>query len=317
MIEKLSGRVSFAAIRDYGIVLFVVALFVTLSFASPVFLTENNIKNLIDQAVAVGLIACAGALVIIAGGFDLSAGAIFAVAAIVGGKVANSSGAELGILAGLATGVLLGLINGLICTVGRLNHFVGTLGTSIVFAGLANAISGGNLILIQSSGFSDLANTSILGFHSSTIIFIAFVLFCGLLLNFTTFGRRVFATGGNLAAARLSGVPTNLVLTWTYMISGFAGALAGLIVASRTLTTSATTGSGIIFEALAAILIGGISVWGGEGSMWRAVIGVLVLALIANGFNLLGIDTLYQSLVTGLIILIAVGADAHIRRRTV
>jgi ribose transport system permease protein len=170
------------------------------------------------------------------------------------------------------------------------------------------------LIIVPDQSFSDLANTEIIGLKSSVLIFVAFALLCGFILNFTVLGRWIFATGGNLQAARLSGVPTSLTLAFTYVMSGAAAGLAGLIVASRTLSVNAQTGNGIIYNALAAILIGGNSVLGGEGAIWRTVCGILILTLIANGFNLLGIDPLYQQIVTGLIILLAVGLDAWTRR---
>lgn len=310
-----TAPVNLAALRDYGIVLGLIVLFVYLSFASDVFLTTNNMRNLVDQAVAVGLIACAGTIVIIAGGFDLSAGAIFAVAALVGAEVANVSGSELGVVAGLGVGALLGLANGILCTVGRINHFVGTLGTSIVFAGMASAIGGGSLILINQQSFGNLASTEVLGLKSSTLAFVVFAGFCAFLLNRTVFGRQTFATGGNLVASRLSGVPISRTLMAAYVLSGFAAALAGLIVASRTLSVNSNTGAGIIFDSLAAILIGGNSVLGGEGAIWRTLVGVFILATITNGFNLLGFDPLYQQMVTGAIILLAVGADGWARRR--
>lgn len=311
---RLSHALSGAKLRDYGIVIGLLALFVGLSLSSEVFLTTQNMKNLVDQSVAVGMIACAGTLVIIAGGFDLSAGAIFAVSAIVGASVANSVGPEAGIAVGVAAGAALGLVNGLICTVGRINHFVGTLGTSIVFAGLATAISGGSLIIISDTSFGNLATTEIFGFKSATVIFVLFALLCAFLLNRTVFGRHVFATGGNLSASRLSGIATNRIQGLTYVLSGAAAGLAGLLIASRTLSVNSQTGAGIIFDALAAILIGGNSVLGGEGAIWRTMVGVFILALISNGFNLLGYDPLYQQVVTGSIILIAVGADAWARQ---
>lgn len=302
------------AVRDFGIVGVLIALFVFLSFASDVFLTETNLKNVVDQSVAVGLLAVAGSLVIIAGGFDLSAGAIFAVCAIVGSKLVDSGGVAEGIAAGLALGAFLGLCNGIICTVGRINHFVGTLATSIVFLGLAAKISGGGLIIVENPSFSELANAEIIGLKSSTVIFIAFAVICAFILNRTVLGRHIFATGGNLEAARLSGVRTARTIAFTYILSGTAAGLAGLIVAARTLSTNAQTGNGIIYNAIAAILVGGNSVMGGEGAIWRTICGVLILALIANGFNLLGIDPLFQQIVTGLIILGAVGLDAWTRR---
>jgi len=302
-------------LRDYGIVLFLIALFVGLSLSTDKFLTESNLKNVIDGSVAMGLIACAGTIVIIAGGFDLSAGAIFAVSAIVGVKVSNDVSPIVGMIAGLLCGCALGLINGVLCTVGRINHFVGTLGTMIAYGGLATAVSGSGLLLINDPSFGNLATTEILGFKLSTWILVAVALFCGFLLSRTVFGRHTFGTGGNLAAARLSGVPVHRTLAAAYVLSGAVAGIAGLIVAARSLSVSPTTGANLIFDALAAILIGGNSVLGGEGAIWRTMVGVAILALIANGFNLLGIDPLYQQIVSGTIILVAVGADAWTRRR--
>jgi ribose transport system permease protein len=305
-----------STLRDYGIVVFLVVLFVVLCFSSDVFLTSNNLKNVIDGAVPMGMIACAGTLVIIAGGFDLSAGAIFAVAAIIGAKVCNASNPEVAILAGVAVGAGLGLVNGLLCTVGRINDFVGTLGTSIAYQGMATAISGSSLIIINDQAFGNLSDTQVAGIKMGTLILLGSALLCALILNRTVLGRHVFGTGGNRKAARLSGVPVNRTLAATYVLSGTLAGLAGLIVASRTLSVNASTGSNIIFDALAAILIGGNSVLGGEGAIWRTMVGVAILALISNGFNLLGIDPLYQQIVNGTIILVAVGMDAWARRRT-
>ena len=302
-------------LRDYGIVLFLVALVIGLSLGTDTFLTTNNLKNVLDNAVAVGLIAVAGTIVIIAGGFDLSAGAIFAVSAIVAVKVSNETSAIVGILIGLVAGCGLGLVNGLLTTVGRITHFVATLGTMIAYGGIAVAISGSGLVLINDPSFADIANTDVLGFHLSSWILVVVAVLCGVLLNRTVFGRHVFGAGGNLSAARLSGVPVNRTLIGCYALSGGVAALAGVIVAARSLSVSATTGSNIIFDALAAILIGGNSAFGGEGAIWRTVVGVAILAVISNGFNLLGIDPLYQQIVSGTIILVAVGADAWTRRR--
>lgn len=301
--------------RDYGIAVVAIGLFIVLAVTTENFLTVQNLKNVGDQSVAVGIIACAGTLVIIAGGFDLSAGAIFAVAAILGAKVSNATGAEIGILAGLACGAALGLVNGLLCTYGRVNHFVGTLATSFAFAGLATILSGASLILIDDESFANLAGTSIFGIKSSTIIFALVAIGCAILLNRTVFGRGMFASGGNLRAARLSGISVDRIVIATYVVSGLAAAIAGLIVISRTLSVNADVGGDIILTAIAAILVGGNSILGGEGAIWRTIVGVFVLSLISNGFNLNGIDPLYQQIVTGGIIVFAVSADAWAKKR--
>lgn len=300
-------------VRDYAIVGFFVALVVALSLSSDVFLSEQNLKNVIDQTVAVGLIACAGSLVLMAGGFDLSAGAIYIAAGVVSAQVANSTSAWVGIGAGILTGLVLGAVNAFLCTVLRINAFVATLATSIAFAGMATVLSGGTFTFIQDATFGDLSAT-VLGVKVSTWIFVVFVAVCAFVLNKTVLGRYILATGGNSNAARLSGVPVNRTLAFTYVLSGAAAAIAAVIVASRSMSVSGTNGSDVVFDALAAILIGGVSVLGGEGAIWRVLIGVFILALISNGFNLNGIDPLYQQVVSGLLILIAVGVDTWLRK---
>lgn len=302
--------------REYSIVGFLVAIFVVLSFTSNVFLSTTNLENVLDQAVAVGLVACAGALVIIAGGFDLSAGAIYVLSGVLAAKVANSTSAEVGIAAGIAAAVGLGAVNAVICTVGRINPFVGTLATSIFFAGIATVISGGGFVIIEDPSFAALSD-SVFGVKVSILIFAAFALLCAFLLNRTVFGRRLFATGDNLEAARLSGIRTHRVQAATYLLSGLAAGIAGVVVASRALSVASTSGTAnnLIFDALGAILVGGISLYGGSGAIWRVLVGVFILALISNGFNLNGVDPLYQQMMTGILILAAVGADVWFRRR--
>lgn len=308
------GRFVVDKLRDYGIVLAFVVLFIVLASTSKAFLTPNNLLNLLDQSVTVGILACAATLVIIAGGFDLSMGAVFAVCAIIGAQVSNAAGVPLGILAALASGAVFGVLNGVLTTVGKLNPFVATIATTMVFRGLALAISGGFLITIADPSFKMLAQPRVFGVKVSILIFIAFALLCAFLLNRTVFGRHIFAAGGNAQAARLAGVRVNRVRATTYVIMGVAAALAGLISASRTLTVDGNTGSGIEFTALAAVLVGGTSVMGGSGAIWRTVLGVLLLQLVSNGFNLLGVEPTYQRIFMGIIIILAVLWDVWMRR---
>ncbi len=302
------------AVREYGIAIFLVLLLVVLALTSDVFLTTNNLRNVVEAAVPMGLVAIGGTLVIIAGGFDLSAGAILTVGAVTGALVSNAASPWVGVLAGLGAGVGLGLFNGLLVTVGRVNAFVGTLATSIGFAGLAVALCSSSIVLISDESFGDLAGTKVAGIKSATLILVASALLLAFLLNRTVFGRYIFGIGGNATAARLSGVPSTRTIATTYVLSGFFAALGGVIVASRAGTVSGTTGGTIIYDALAAILIGGNSVLGGEGAIWRTTVGVAILALIANGANLNGVDPLYQQILTGVIILVAVGMEAWTRR---
>ena len=308
-------RRSTQLLQDYSILVFLVALFVGLALTSDVFLTARNLRNLVDQSVAVGLIACAGGLIIMGGGFDLAAGSIYLLSAIIAAKVSNLLGAGPGILAGLLSGVLLGGVNALVCTIGKINSFVGTLATSIFFAGLATAISGGGFTYIDDQDFAILS-ASLFGINISIILFAAFALLSAFLLNRTVWGCHLLAVGDSAQAAKLSGVSVNRTLAVGYMLSGFSAGLAGVIVASRSLAVSSSSGvaNNVIFAALAAILVGGVSMRGGEGSIWRILAGVFILALVSNGFNLNGVDPLYQQMLSGVLILAAVAVDIWVKR---
>jgi len=306
---------SLDVLRNYGILIFLIAMFVALAFASNTFLTASNLKNVINDASAVGMIAAAGTLVIIAGGFDLSAGSIFAASAVIAAKVSNASGPELAVVVALAAGCGMGLINGLLTTYGRINPFVGTLGTMIAFDGMAVALTGSGVLIINNGSFANISNLNIFGFAISSWYLLVAALICGFLLNRTVFGQHIFAAGGNRFAALLSGVPLNRTLTLTYVLSGAFAAVAGLAVAGQSLSVDPTGGDTLIFQALAAIMIGGNSVWGGEGAIWRTMVGVFITTLIVNGFNLLGINPLYQQIANGALICIAVGTDTWVRRR--
>lgn len=305
-------------LREYGIVAATALLFIVMAFSSDAFLTTGNLLNILNQNAAVGIIACAMTLTLISGGFDLSLGAVFAVGAIVASLVMNATESiALGFLSGLAVGVVFGLINGLIVTFGRINFFVATLAMSLIYRGLAYVITGGFLIAVSLQAFSALSRQPVFaGVRAPIIIFIAFALACGFILKFTVFGRHIFAVGSNEYAARLSGVNVNITRTWTYVIGGGAAALAGMITMSRTLSVDPQAGLGIEFDAIAAVLVGGTSLLGGSGAIWRTVVGVMLFALVNNGFNLLGIDPLYNKIFVGAVIILAVTLDVWGRKRS-
>jgi ribose transport system permease protein len=309
------ARHGLEAARDLGILGVLLLIFVFLAVTTTkTFLTSGNLLDVVDAQATYGLMAVGGTLVIISGGFDLSAGSMFTLCGVIAALASNATDPLVGIIVGLAAGAMLGLVNGLLCTYGRINAFVGTLATSIIYGGLATVLVSGSIILVNGGSFGNIASTQFLSVNASTYIFIAFALVCAFLLNHTVFGRWMFATGGNREAARLSGISIAHVQIMTYVISGFASALAGIIVTARSLSIEPSTGTSIIFQVLAAILIGGISIVGGRGAIWRPVVGVLILGLIENGFNLNGINPLYQDIVAGAIILGAVMIDAWTRR---
>jgi ribose transport system permease protein len=302
-------------VRDLGILLAFVALFVALSVSTNTFLTERNLLNILDQSAPLGIIACAVTICIIAGIFDLSTGAIYAVAAVVATKVANAADPYVGLLAGVLAGLGLGILNGILVHFTRINSFIGTLATSIVYRGVAILVTGGAIVTVTDEAFQKPGTEELLNAKYSVWVFAIFFAITAFLLARTTFGRYVYAVGGNPEAARLSGVRVGVVRGACFALSGLAAGIAGVLAASRTSSAQADLGVGLELSAIAAAVVGGTSIMGGEGAVWRGVLGVLTLAIIGNGFDLLSIDTTYQQLVQGVLILLAVAVDQLVRRR--
>jgi ribose transport system permease protein len=294
-------RLRLSMLADLGIVITFVGLFAALSLASSTFLTSGNLLNILDQWSTVGIIAFGGTLVLIAGGFDLSVGAIFAISGVVAAKVANAESVELGVVAGIAIGLGFGIANGLLTTIGRINPFIATLGSAIVIRGLALVLTGGFIVTVDDESFSSVARETV-------------ALLSGFILNRMVLGRYIFAVGNNAEAARLSGVRVSVVRGATYAISGLCAGVAGVIGASRVQSGQADVGVGIELTVIAAIVLGGTSILGGEGAIWRTAMGVLILAMIGNGLNLLAVDPVYQDIIQGGIVLLAVAIDGWTRR---
>jgi ribose transport system permease protein len=303
------------ALRDYGILLAFLALFLGLAFTTDTFLTERNLTNILDQSAPLGIITCAITICIIAGIFDVSTGAMFGLSAVVATRFANAADPTLGLLAGVCTGLGLGLCNALVIHWTRINSFIGTLATSIVYRGLAIIVTSGGIVTVIDPSFSKVGTEELLGAKWSVWVFLVFFAVTAFLLAYTAFGRYVYAVGGNDEAARLSGVRVAVIRGACYTLSGLAAGVAGVLAASRTSSAQPSLGAGLELTAIAAAVVGGVSIMGGEGAVWRGVLGVLTLAIIGNGFDLLGVDTTYQMLVQGVLILLAVAADQLLRGR--
>ena len=312
------GRYSlWAFVRHYAVLIIIVALMVYMSLISDAFLTPRNLLNILNQSTPLALIAAALTLVIISGGFDLSTGAIFGVATVSAAWLAVNVDPILGLAIAPFVGLLLGIANGLIITGLHVHSFLATLATSLVFRGIAILITGGFLIQVRIPEFiwlgrgrifNDTVNVAVL----FMIVFVAAMMF---LLNRTTFGRRVYAVGGNEEAAILSGVRVNLVKIGAFALTGIASGLAAAISVSRLSMGQPQAGVGYELQAIAAVILGGTSIYGGEGAVWRSVAGVLLLQLIDNAFNILDVNPFYKDLTTGLIIVAAVAASAAGRWR--
>jgi ribose transport system permease protein len=298
--------------RQYGIVWVTLVLFVTLSVASPAFLTETNLANVLDQQSTVLIVAAAVTIAMISGNFDMSLSGVFTLASVTALQVENGSGSiVLALLAALAVGVAAGVFNGAVVIFAGVNSFIGTLATSFVFFGLSYIVSDQEILRAENPAFADIARTKFLGITTASWIAILFVAVLWFVLTKTRYGRHIFAIGTNAEAARISGVRVAAAQFSTFVLSGFAAALAGILATSRVMTAQASDDYTLIFVVITAVVVGGTSISGGEGAMWRTVLGVFFIAFVGNGFDLLGADPIYQRIIRGAIILGAVWIDAR------
>lgn len=306
-------------LKDFGIVFGLAAIMLFLALNTGTFLTGRNFINLFDQAAVVGLLAAAATLCIISGVFDLSSTATLAVSAISGVMLTQHFGVAAGFFGAVLVGALLGTVTGLIVVSTKVNSFIGTLAVSIIYRGLAIVITGGAIVAPlpdQLASFQTWTWPSLFGLTAGSVLMLAMTVVLGIVLWRTTFGRRIYAVGGNQEAARLSGIRTGSIHVAVFAMSGVCSAMAGMILASRAGSAQPAMAVGIELTAIAAVVIGGTSILGGQGAMWRAFVGVMILTVISNGFNLLHWDTTYQQVVTGVLILVAVAADGLFFRKT-
>jgi ribose transport system permease protein len=322
-------RIRAEHIRDYGIIVVFIAIFLFLTFKSPVFLTKDNLLNLLYSNSGVGIAACAVTLVVIGGNFDLSLGGIFILSALLAAWAAVHWDIWLAFPVALAAGLAMGLINGLLVTKLRVNAFLATLASGLVFFGIDKAVSGGTAIYIgQGDGSTphDAAIWTFLGQNKlggengvqyPAIIFVLVAILLQIVLARTIFGRHIYGVGGNRDAARLSGLKVDRIVIATFAIAGLAAGIAGLLEYSAQAQGSPgdPTSQNLALAAIAGVALGGTSIFGGVGSVWRTVIGVLMLGMITNGFNLLGVPDYYQDIVRGLLIVVAVALGAIVERR--
>lgn len=303
-------------IRDYGIVVFVIVVFAFFSIAAPTFLTGQNLLNILFQNATIAIPACALTLVIIAGNFDLSIGAIFTFAGVLCAFTAVNLGDWWSFPVAILAGAVMGFVNGFTITKLRVNAFLATLASGLAFTGLALAVSGGSQIIPSSTVFTFIGQNRLLGIPYPVILTIVIAVVLQVVLSFTVFGSHVYSVGGNPDAARISGLRVDRIVIATFVITGAACGLAGMIDASITNQGSATNilAQSLPLSAIAAVAIGGTSIFGGVGSVWRTMVGVCLLGIITNGFNLLGVPSFWQDIVRGLLILVAVAVSVTVGR---
>ncbi len=306
-------RINFS---DYGIIWVTIALFLALSQTSDAFLTVANLRNVLDQQSLILIAGAALTLTLISGNFDISISAIYINASITTALVMNSSGSVfLALAAGIAIGAAFGMLNGAIVAWVRINSFIATLASSFVFFGIGFLLSDRSIVRVVDRDFNQIARGRDLGLTNATWIAVIVVALFWFVLERTRFGRHVFAVGGNQEAARLAGIRVEVITAATFVLAGAAAGLAGALLASRTITAQPSDDFSFVFAVLTAVIIGGTSIAGGEGAVWRTVLGAFFIALLTNGFNLHQIDPIIQRLIQGTVILAAVAADNWSRNR--
>jgi ribose transport system permease protein len=295
-----------------------IVVFVFLSFASPDFLTADNLFNIGSQTAVVAVIAVGMTLVIITAGIDLSVGSVAALAGVMGALLMSSMGLPmpLATLGGTLVGAACGLTNGLLVSVAGLNPFIATLGMLSVARGVVYIATDAQSVFGLPDSFRLLGQGVVAGGVPIPVIIIIAVAIAGyLVLSRTKLGRYAYAMGSNLEAARLSGIPIRRYLTSVYVISGALAGFGGMIAASRVASGQPNYGIGLELDVIAAAVIGGASLFGGQGTVVGTLIGAFLIALIRNGAVLLNVNTFYQQVIIGVIIWAAVFWDQYRRRK--
>lgn len=316
-VPSTSGaRHQLNVLARFGIVWVTLALFVVLAITTDGFLTAPNLRNVLDQQATLLIAASVATLTMIAGGFDVSIAAVAVVAPLVALRVENATGSVVvALIAGCAFGLAVGLANGSIVAFARINSFITTLAMSFIVFGLGYIVSERSILRPVSENFRDIARTRVLSLTTATWISLAVVAVAWIALAGTRFGRHVYATGGNAEAARLAGVRTRRIVVSVFALSGLAAGLAGVVAASRTISATPSDDFSFVFGVIAAIVVGGTSIAGGTGAVWRTLLGALFIAFMVNGFNLHQVDPIWQRVIQGVVILVAVAADAWSRSR--
>ena len=295
-------------VGDYGILIFFALIVIFLAVAAPNFLTLNNLVNVVRQSSIIGLIALGMTFIMITAGIDLSVGSVVGLAGMTFALLAPASGGAfwLPLIVGLGVGLLVGSLSAAMVVWGGILPFLATLATMAIARTAALVITDGQVV----SGLSGPAEWLGSGFIGPipvpVIIFLLAALLCEFVLSRTKFGSHVYAVGGNEESAKKVGISTGRVLFMVYLIGGVTAALGGLVLTARLDGAAPVAGTGYELQVIAAVVIGGTSLFGGVGTIRGTVIGVLLLGVVMNGMNLMGVSSYYQQGVQGIILVLAV-----------
>jgi ribose transport system permease protein len=289
---------------------------IVLAVSTDSFLYLTNILNVLRQTSLLFFIASGLTLVVLTAGLDLSVGANVAFSACIAGTVIHHSGQPaLGVLAAIATGTIIGLSNGVMVSALRIPSFIATYGMLWVLNGLTYWYMAGEVIHGFPPAFRQIGSGYLLGLPTPVYLLVAFLAIGAVFTQRTTWGQEIYAVGANPVAARLSGIPIARRLLLVYAVSGAMAGLASVIFLARLNSAEADIGESLTLPAVAAVLIGGTSLFGGVGSVFGTFVGALILTLVLNGMNLLSVNASWQPFVTGVIVIFAVWFDMKARRR--
>lgn len=293
-----------------------VILVIVFSILSPNFLAPLNIFHLLEQMAVVGVLAVGQAFVIITAGIDMSQGPLIGLTGVVTALLMTSNQPTwLAILVGLLVGSVVGLVNGLLVTIAKLPPFIATLGTMSVVTGMALVVTNGQPVFGIPNSVANFGNGGIAGILPNiAIVLIVLAIIFHIVLSRSRFGRYTYAIGSNSLAARLAGLNVRRQLVWIYLISGFLSAVGGIIMLAWVDSAMPTAGANYQLNSIAAVVIGGGSLFGGQGTIWGSMIGAVLMAVLANGSQLLGVSTYWQDVLLGVVVILAVFIDGFRQR---
>lgn len=299
-----------ALLSEYFIFVIFIALVIVLTLLKPSFIQPSNLVNILKQASINGILSFGMMFVIIAGGFDMSVGSTVAFTGIVAALMGQGQyPIVVPLVMAMLAGLVVGVVNGVGVAVGDLPPFIMTLGTMTAVRGLALLASDGKPVTGISEGYKAVAASSIAGIPMLAVFLVIVILICSFVLAKTVYGRRVYACGGNLQAARVSGINTTMIRISTFAIAGLLAGLSGFLMTSRVTIGQPTAAESYEMDAITACVVGGVSMSGGVGKPWGVVVGCLLITVITNGLDILGVSSHWQKIVKGLIIVLAVLID--------
>lgn len=301
-------------VRTYGIILTLVVLLAVVALGNPAFLSSQNLLNMLSQWAPAGIMAVGMTFVILTGGFDLSVASGYSLCAVVAAYVGQGYPPTVAFAMAIVVGLLFGLVNGLLVAVVRINPFITTVGSGFVINGVALVLTENAAFLVDDPAFGMLGAGRWHGIPYSGMLLVLFFLGFGFVLARTVYGEAIYAVGGNYEASRLSGIRVRAMVASSYVVLGGCVGLAGSIAASQLSSAQANLDPGIIFDVLTIVVVGGTSLSGGSGAMWRTAVGLGIIATISNGFVLLDISPYYQSIIKGTIIIAALALDTILSR---